>query len=69
MTADEFWDDWSYISCKDCEFYHFKCKRIDHHHFTFARPWFQSKHYSYGSPEFAEIFSQDRHIRGYIIIG
>lgn len=48
MTADEFWDNWSYISCKDCAFYHPKCKRIDHHHFTFGRPWFQSEHYSCG---------------------
>jgi hypothetical protein len=48
MTVNEFWDEYSYINCEQCRWCHTKCKRIDHKHFSFARPWFKSETYSQG---------------------
>lgn len=45
MTKEEFFDEWSHISCKDCK--HYSCKddcfckkRLDHKKYRIAQPWF-----------------------------
>ncbi len=48
MTVDEFWEACSYLNCRNCHWYGKKCKRIDHKHFSFSRPWFKSEDYTQG---------------------
>lgn len=34
-------DEWSFLACGQCKFWGKNCKRIDHKHFQFAKPWFR----------------------------
>lgn len=51
MNIEKFRDEWCQITCGDCEYFNIRadldgvvstCKRLDHKHLKFAKPWFKS---------------------------
>ena len=65
MDKEDFFDNWSHISCKDCKYYSCKddcyCKkRLDHKKYRMAQPWFVTV-YDYDFHICSEFEATDRY--------
>lgn len=41
---DLFEDNWNVLNCSQCAHFGRHCKRVDHKHIMFSKPWFYSYH-------------------------